>query len=114
MDGIEVCEEIRKIPSLSRTTIAFLTARGEDYSQIAGFGAGGDDYITKPVKIYVLTSRIKALLKRSQQCLKDEKNLVHNISDEIVLDRGIGPGLTSIFRIVHNKISLCLQQVDRV
>ena len=87
MDGIEVCEEIRKITSLSRTTIAFLTARGEDYSQIAGFEAGGDDYITKPVKIKVLTSRIKALLKRSQQPLKDEKDLVRSITDDIVLDR---------------------------
>ncbi len=87
MDGIEVCEEIRKIPSLSRTTIAFLTARGEDYSQIAGFEAGGDDYITKPVKMKVLTSRIRALLKRSQVYLKYEKTLVSTIKRDIVLDR---------------------------
>ena len=87
MDGIEVCEEIRKITSLSRTTVAFLTARGEDYSQIAGFEAGGDDYITKPVKIKVLTSRIRALLKRSQLYLKDDKDLLSNISEDIVLDR---------------------------
>jgi two-component system alkaline phosphatase synthesis response regulator PhoP len=87
MDGIEVCEEIRKVPSLSRTTIAFLTARGEDYSQIAGFEAGGDDYITKPVKIKVLTSRIRALLKRSHVLADDEKEPVSNISDDIVLDR---------------------------
>ncbi len=87
MDGIEVCEEIRKMPALSRTTIAFLTARGEDYSQIAGFEAGGDDYITKPVRIKVLTSRIRALLKRNQYYLKDEKNPVSNISDDIILDR---------------------------
>lgn len=65
MDGIAACEEIRKIPSLSNTVIAFLTARGEDYSQIAGFDAGGDDYITKPVRPKVLLSRVKALLKRS-------------------------------------------------
>lgn len=64
MDGIETCEEIRSIPALKNTIIAFLTARSEDYSQIAGFEAGGDDYITKPIKPKVLQSRIKALLKR--------------------------------------------------
>jgi two-component system, OmpR family, alkaline phosphatase synthesis response regulator PhoP len=65
MDGIAACEEIRKIPSLNNTVIAFLTARGEDYSQIAGFEAGADDYITKPVRPKVLISRVKALLKRA-------------------------------------------------
>jgi len=65
MDGIEACEELRKLPALSNTVIAFLTARGEDYSQIAGFEAGADDYITKPVRPKVLISRVKALLKRT-------------------------------------------------
>jgi two-component system alkaline phosphatase synthesis response regulator PhoP len=64
MDGIETCEQIRKLPDINNTLIAFLTARSEDYSQIAGFEAGGDDYIAKPIKIKVLVSRIKALLKR--------------------------------------------------
>lgn len=64
MDGIETCEEIRKINHLKDTLIVFLTARGEDYSQIAGFEAGADDYITKPIKPKVLISRVKALLKR--------------------------------------------------
>ncbi|MBN2213051.1 MAG: response regulator transcription factor [Bacteroidales bacterium] len=64
MDGIETCEKLRALPKLNKTIIAFLTARGEDYSQIAGFEAGGDDYITKPVKPKVLVSRIRALLKR--------------------------------------------------
>ncbi len=64
MDGIETCEEIKRIPSLKNTIVAFLTARGEDYSQIAGFEAGADDYITKPIRPKVLTSRVKALLKR--------------------------------------------------
>ncbi|MGQ1889544.1 response regulator transcription factor [Thermophagus sp. OGC60D27] len=64
MDGIETCEEIRKLSSFKETLVVFLTARGEDYSQIAGFDAGADDYITKPVKPKVLISRIKALLKR--------------------------------------------------
>jgi len=64
MDGMETCEEMRKNAKLNNTLIAFLTARGEDYSQIAGFEVGGDDYITKPIKPKVLLSRIKALLKR--------------------------------------------------
>jgi two-component system, OmpR family, alkaline phosphatase synthesis response regulator PhoP len=65
MDGIVACEELRKIPSLQNTMIAFLTARNEDYSQIAGFEAGADDYITKPIRPKVLVSRVKALLKRT-------------------------------------------------
>ncbi|MCW3807925.1 response regulator transcription factor [Plebeiibacterium marinum] len=64
MDGIETCEEIKRIPELKNTIVAFLTARGEDYSQIAGFDAGADDYISKPIKPKVLISRVKALLKR--------------------------------------------------
>ena len=64
MDGIETCEQIRSNDRLKDTLVAFLTARGEDYSQIAGFDAGGDDYITKPIRPKVLISRIKALLKR--------------------------------------------------
>ena len=69
MDGIEACEQIRKIPDLSETIITFLTARGEDYSQVAGFDAGADDYITKPIKPKVLVSKVKALLRR----IKDEE-----------------------------------------
>ncbi len=64
MDGIEVCENLKRNKNLSHTVIAFLTARGEDYSQIAGFEAGADDYISKPIKPKLLISRIKALLKR--------------------------------------------------
>jgi two-component system, OmpR family, alkaline phosphatase synthesis response regulator PhoP len=64
MDGIETCEEIRKNHSLDQTLIVFLTARGEDYSQIAGFEAGADDYLTKPIKPKVLISRISAMFKR--------------------------------------------------
>ena len=64
MDGIEACEKLRAMPELSETIITFLTARGEDYSQVAGFEAGADDYITKPVKPKVLLSKVKALLRR--------------------------------------------------
>ncbi|MGR7813072.1 response regulator transcription factor [Lacinutrix undariae] len=67
MDGIEACEQIRKIPDLSETIITFLTARGEDYSQVAGFDAGADDYITKPIKPKVLVSKVKALLRRLKE-----------------------------------------------
>ena len=74
MDGIETCEEIRRIPELKHIMIAFLTARGEDYSQIAGFEAGGDDYITKPIKPKLLVSKVKALLKRHQKVDKVIKN----------------------------------------
>ncbi len=69
MDGIETCSELKKIPKLDNTLIVFLTARGEDYSQLAGFEAGADDYITKPIKPKIIISRIKALLRR----YKDEE-----------------------------------------
>ncbi len=64
MDGMEVCDVLRNTPETSNSLIAFLTARGEDYSQVAGFDAGADDYITKPIKPKVLVSRIGALLRR--------------------------------------------------
>jgi two-component system alkaline phosphatase synthesis response regulator PhoP len=64
MDGMEACENIRKLPELSNVIITFLTARSEDYSQVAGFDAGADDYITKPIKPKLLVSKVKALLRR--------------------------------------------------
>ena len=70
MDGIEACERIREQSELSDTIITFLTARGEDYSQVAGFDAGADDYIAKPIKPKVLVSKVKALLRR----LKDTES----------------------------------------
>ncbi|MBF03473.1 MAG: DNA-binding response regulator [Flavobacterium sp.] len=70
MDGIEACENIRKFPELEHTIITFLTARSEDYSQVAGFDAGADDYIAKPIKPKILVSKVKALLRR----LKDDSN----------------------------------------
>jgi two-component system alkaline phosphatase synthesis response regulator PhoP len=72
LDGIETCRVIRETPELKDVLIAFLTARNEDYSQIAGFDAGADDYINKPMKPRVLVSRIKALLRR-QGTLGDEE-----------------------------------------
>ncbi len=64
LDGIDICIELRNNPELENALIVFHTERNEDYSQIAAFNAGADDYIIKPVKIRVLTSRLKALLKR--------------------------------------------------
>ncbi len=64
MDGIETCRLLREIPQFKNTMIVFLTARNEDYSQLAGFGVGADDYITKPVKPKILLSRIQALFRR--------------------------------------------------
>jgi two-component system alkaline phosphatase synthesis response regulator PhoP len=83
MDGIETCEKIRELNSLDQTMIAFLTARSEDYSQIAGFKAGADDYITKPVKIKVLINRVKALLRRYKINDELEVPLTESISNRI-------------------------------
>ncbi|MBZ9728126.1 response regulator transcription factor [Salegentibacter sp. JZCK2] len=100
MDGIEACAQIRKLPDLEETIITFLTARGEDYSQMAGFDAGADDYITKPIKPKVLVSKVKALLRRfkddtaSSNIVKikdliinrDEYKVIKN-GEEIILPR---------------------------
>lgn len=87
MDGIEACKEIREIDGLKNVVIAFLTARNEDYSQIAGFDAGADDYINKPIKPRVLVSRIQALLRRgSVGSSKQEISSAINVGD-FVIDR---------------------------
>tara|TARA_B110000285_G_scaffold233307_1_gene306685 strand:+ start:602 stop:1324 length:723 start_codon:yes stop_codon:yes gene_type:complete len=78
MDGIEACIHIRKEPSLSHCLVAFLTARGEDYSQVAGFDSGADDYILKSIKPRVLTSRIKALLRRVKLVSSELQTGEHN------------------------------------
>jgi two-component system alkaline phosphatase synthesis response regulator PhoP len=74
MDGIEVCEAIRNLAGYERTLICFLTARSEDYSQIAGLDAGADDYVSKPIKPKVLISRIKSMLRRKGMAEPDEKS----------------------------------------
>ena len=101
MDGIETCIELRKISALKQTLIMFLTARGEDYSQIAGLDAGADDYISKPIKPRVFVSRINALLRRYQTeqpssqapleienlIIDQERYLVIKDNKEIILPR---------------------------
>lgn len=92
MDGIEACEKLRLVPELSETVITFLTARGEDYSQVAGFEAGADDYITKPIKPKVLTSKVKSLLRRfksqeqTQQILKLGNLTINREEYKILID----------------------------
>ena len=75
MDGMEACENIRKIPELNNVIITFLTARSEDYSQVAGFDAGADDYITKPIKPKLLVSKVKALLRRLKENEQNSETL---------------------------------------
>ena len=89
MDGIEACEIIRKDPTMSNTLITFLSARGEDYSKIAGFNAGADDYITKPIKPKVLVSKVKSLLRRislKKSDLIETKNLIIDRSGYKVIE----------------------------
>lgn len=86
MDGIEACENIRSIPGMESVLITFLTARSEDYSQLAGFDAGADDFITKPIKPRILVSKINALLRRiNVESSIVEENIV-NVGD-IKIDR---------------------------
>ncbi len=79
MDGIEACQEIRNLPLQKQPIIAFLTSRAEDYSQIAGFQAGGDDYIPKPIRPKVLVSRLEALTRRLEQNMTNEEGPASNI-----------------------------------
>src|SRR5690554_6210869 len=83
MDGIETCAELRKITELDNTMIVFLTARNEDYSQLAGFSAGADDYISKPIKPKLLSARLTALLRR--KTIKLSNNQSYSDSNQLVL-----------------------------
>ncbi len=104
MDGINACQQLRALPEFKNTLIAFLTARNEDYSQIAGFDSGADDYITKPIKPKVLVSRINALLRRARTedkkeverhnllkigdlTIDREQYMIHKAGEKIVLPR---------------------------
>ncbi len=84
MDGIEACQELRNIKITEDALIIFLSARNEDYSQIAGFDAGADDYVNKPINPNVLISRIKALLKRNQvESIQESR---YQVSEDIIID----------------------------
>lgn len=86
LDGIQVCEQLRSLPdcAINKCIIVFLTARGEDYSQIAGLEAGADDYITKPIKIKVLLARIKNLLRRLS--INNQDNTHKLEFDNLIID----------------------------
>ena len=103
MDGIEACETIRNTKGLENIIITFLTARGEDYSQVAGFEAGADDYITKPIKPKVLISKVKALLRR----LKEDEAATEDIVTvgNIVINR-------EEYKIVNNGVELILPRKE--
>ncbi len=103
MDGIEACEIIRNTAGLENTLITFLTARSEDYSQVAGFDAGADDYITKPIKPKVLVSKVKALLRR----LKDEETITDDIVKvgNIIINR-------EEYKIINNGEELSLPKKE--
>jgi two-component system alkaline phosphatase synthesis response regulator PhoP len=87
MDGIEVCEVIRSDSRTKNIRICFLTARNEDYSQIAGLDAGADDYVAKPVKPKVLISRINALLRRNSSTNSNSSSSEDNSSAELIIDK---------------------------
>lgn len=93
MDGVEACRQLRSRKEFDDTPIAFLTARDEDFSQIAALDVGGDDYITKPIKPRVLTSRINALLRRAGRSVEEESNTIslHDLvidKDKVLVFRG--------------------------
>ena len=85
MDGIEACEKLRSDEKFNDTIIMFLTARGEDYSHVAAYDAGADDYVTKPVKPKVLVSKVKGLLRRLKKVIAKDINEI--IFDDIKIDR---------------------------
>lgn len=91
LDGMETCKRLKQMPALSRTIIVFLSARGEDESQLKGFDLGGDDYITKPIHPKLLVSRLKAILKRSEGGAAEEDGenaaTTATSSDVITIDR---------------------------
>ena len=83
MDGIEACKQIKADSDFNETFVVFLTARAEEYSEIAGFNAGADDYISKPIKPRVLLSRLSAILRRKSKEVVDAKIVV----GDIIIDR---------------------------
>lgn len=104
MDGMEACEQIREIPELKDVIIAFLTARSEDYSQVAGFEVGADDYIAKPIKPKLLISKVKGLLRRLKEDEPKESNTSINIG-ELYINR-------EEYKIVNNGKTIILPRKE--
>ncbi|MEM7509993.1 MAG: response regulator transcription factor [Bacteroidota bacterium] len=91
LDGIETCRRIRGLPDMDKIYIVFLTARSEEYSELAGFEAGADDYISKPIKPRVLISRIKAIMRRELPADQEATLKIHDleiIKDEYLVKKG--------------------------
>ncbi|CAM4132497.1 response regulator transcription factor [Zobellia nedashkovskayae] len=103
MDGIEACETIRSTAGLENSIITFLTARGEDYSQVAGFDAGADDYITKPIRPKVLVSKVKALLRRLKEDNAQQEDIVQ--VGNIVINR-------EEYKIVNDGVEIVLPRKE--
>lgn len=104
MDGMEACEKLRKIPELENTIITFLSARGEDYSQVAGFNAGADDYITKPIRPKVLVSKVKALLRRFNKDANVETDSSIKVG-KLIINR-------EEYKVIFNKKELVLPRKE--
>ena len=102
LDGIEACSQIKRIPSLDNTIIIFLSARSEDFTQIAAFDAGGDDYISKPVKPKILLKKIASILKRINS---DQNKSLKLELDNLVIDR-------NEYKIVKDKQDLTLPRKE--
>ena len=98
MDGIEACTQIKSLPSLKKTMIIFLSARSEDFTQIAAFDAGGDDYISKPVKPKILLSKIRSVVKRIHSSVNENTRIELG---NIVIDRN-----EYLVKIDNNNIKL--------
>ena len=102
LDGISACEQIRSQPKLQSTVIMFLSARGEDFSYVAAFDAGADDYVTKPIKPKVLLSKVKGLLRRFKN--SDEEPSVLNLGD-LIVDK-------EEYKVTHNGTSFGLPRKE--
>ena len=102
MDGIKACSQLKEISSLSNTIIIFLSARNEDFTQIAAFDAGGDDYVSKPVKPKILLKKINSILKRLR--LSNTENHVIDLG-EIIINR-------NTYSVTHNEKVLTLPRKE--
>jgi two-component system alkaline phosphatase synthesis response regulator PhoP len=89
LDGVEACRRLREQPDLKKTYIIFLTARGEEFAELAGFEAGADDYITKPIKPRALLSRLRAILRRSVEVTNEESKTLNVGGLQIIKDEYI-------------------------
>jgi DNA-binding response OmpR family regulator len=107
LDGIETCRRIREIPDLQQVYVVFLTARSEEYSELAGFEAGADDYIPKPIKPRVLMSRIRAIMRRDPQSREDNGNRLKIHDLEIIQDEYIVRRVKKFFPSPAKNLNCC-------